>query len=126
MAKSTPLLGHSVVAPGFPLGQRTLTLSTGVISGVDHVDFHHRNLAIQPTAIISGGNSGSPLLDADTSEVIGMNYAKQPGEAQINYVVPLWQLKQVFVKHAEAHAEPNQTMPVFFRLVKPGLITAPG
>merc|ERR1740127_316074 len=118
MAKSTPLLGHSVVAPGFPLGQRTLTLSTGVISGVDHVEFHHRNLAIQSTAIISGGNSGSPLLDAETREVIGMNYAKQPGEAQINYVVPLWRLKQVILKHQQIHTEANRTAPYQMRLVE--------
>merc|ERR1719456_888692 len=104
-AKETPLLGHNVVAPGFPLGQETMTLSTGVISGVDHVSFHYTNLAIQSTAIISSGNSGSPLLDADSLEVVGMNYAKKTSEAQINYVVALWRIKQVLEKHKKVHGK---------------------
>lgn len=125
-AEKTPPLGHIVTAPGFPLGQETMTLSTGVISGVDHVSFHYTNLAIQSTAIISSGNSGSPLLDSDTMEVIGMNYAKLPSEAQINYVVALWRLKQVLLKHKQIHASGIATENYQFRLVKPGLVITPG
>mmetsp|Transcript_34702 Transcript_34702/g.110280 ORF Transcript_34702/g.110280 Transcript_34702/m.110280 type:complete len:630 (-) Transcript_34702:81-1970(-) len=133
VAERTPELGHSVLAPGFPLGQKTLTLSMGVISGVDHVDFHHRNLALQSTAIISPGNSGSPLLDADSKEVIGMNYAKQSGEAQINYAVALWRLKQAVLKHKQVHnslTSKNSTetpeAPYQLRLVEHGLVITPG
>lgn len=125
-AEKTPPLGHSVMAPGFPLGQETMTLSTGVLSGVDHVSFHYTNLAIQSTAIISSGNSGSPLLDADTLEVIGMNYAKNTGEAQINYVVGLWRLKQVLLKHKQEHGEGKPSGTYQMRLVEPGLVTSPG
>eukprot|EP00928_Gymnodinium_smaydae_P005351 TRINITY_DN11827_c0_g1_i2.p1 TRINITY_DN11827_c0_g1~~TRINITY_DN11827_c0_g1_i2.p1 ORF type:complete len:689 (+),score=145.68 TRINITY_DN11827_c0_g1_i2:61-2127(+) len=126
-ASRTPPVGHAALAPGFPLGQRTLTLSTGVISGVDHVAFHHRNLAIQSTAIISQGNSGSPLLDGETLEVIGMNYAKNTGEAQINYVVPLWRLRQVIQKHQDMERrEAAKELPQHFRLVDHGLVITPG
>jgi S1-C subfamily serine protease len=127
-ANKSPKLGHGVVAPGFPLGQESMTLSTGVISGTDHVSFHYTNLAIQSTAIISPGNSGSPLLDGDTLEVIGMNYAKKTSEAQINYVVALWRLKQVFVKHMQIYAgktEPPKELHQF-RLVEHGLVLTPG
>lgn len=103
-----------------------MTLSTGVISGTDHVSFHHTNLAIQSTAIISSGNSGSPLLDAESLEVIGMNYAKKTTEAQINYVVALWRLKQVLTKQKQIHGKAKTAAPYQFRLVKPGLVLTPG
>jgi len=126
LAQRTPTLGHEVVAPGFPLGQATLKLSTGVISGVDHVQFNYMNLALQSTAIISSGNSGSPLLDAHTQEVVGMNYARNPKEAQINYAVPLWKLNQVIMKHREIHSKPFQSMPYQLKMVKHGLVVTPG
>lgn len=127
LAKLTPPLGQTVVAPGFPLGQESLTLSTGVISGVDHVDFHHRNLALQSTAIISPGNSGSPLLDAESHKVIGMNYAKLSGEAQINYAVALWRLQQVIKKHKEVYTtQKNRTELYQLKLVDHGLVTTAG
>jgi len=129
-ASDTPTLGHKVVAPGFPLGQDTMTLSTGVIAGVDHVAFHYTNLAIQSTAIISSGNSGSPLLDETTLDVVGMNYAKNPNEAQINYVVALWRLQQVLLKHKQIHPDKGKGKTDHetyqFRLVKPGLVLTPG
>lgn len=125
-AKKSPGLGHSVMAPGFPLGQNTMTISTGVISGVDHVSFHYTNLAVQSTAIISSGNSGSPLLDAESLEVIGMNYAKRTSEAQINYVVALWRLKQVVLKHKQVHGKEKAKEAYQFRLVEPGLVITPG
>lgn len=126
LADRTPPLGHAVVAPGFPLGQRTMTLSTGVISGVDHVSFRYTNLALQSTAIISSGNSGSPLLDAETQEVIGMNYAKNRGEAQINYAVPLWKLRQAFAKHEESHGSSSVTNAYQFKMTRHGLVLTPG
>lgn len=126
MAEKTPSLGSDVVATGFPLGQMTLKLSTGVVSGVDHVEFHYTNLALQSTAIISEGNSGSPLLDQETKEVIGVNYAKNPEEAQINYAVPLWRLQQVVAKHKQVVNDPNVTKPYQYKVVSHGLVLTPG
>lgn len=125
-ASHTPPLGSEVVATGFPLGQMTLKLSTGVISGVDHVNFHYRALALQSTAIISGGNSGSPLLSLETHDVVGMNYAKNPREAQINYAVPLWRLNSVIAKHKEVHSNPNVKGIYHFHIAEPGLLLTPG
>jgi len=127
-ADATPGLGASVVATGFPLGQNTFKLSTGVVSGIDHVNFHYRNLAIQSTAIISQGNSGSPLVDGNTHKVVGMNYAKHPEEAQINYAVPIWRLNQIINKHKEVMANSTSKIPVqpyIFHLPKPGITTTP-
>lgn len=144
LSSATPALGQDVVAAGFPLGQTSLKLSMGVVSGVEHVSFHYKNLAIQSTAIISSGNSGSPLLDKDTLKVVGINYAKNPNEAQINYVIPVWRLKQVLrkapqkskknivtlqqeeengVKAGLTYARPD---PYRIRLVPLGIRTEPG
>lgn len=71
-------VGQEVRAAGFPLGHPEFTLTSGIISkaeadgdtnwaSVDHVIEHDAN--IQP------GNSGGPLVDAKTGEVIAVNYA---------------------------------------------------
>jgi len=63
-------------------------------------------------------------LDGETREIIGMNYAKMPGEAQINYAVPLWRLKQVILKHQQVHKgkKADEIEPYEFRLVNHGLV----
>jgi len=55
-----------------------------------------------------------------------MNYAKKTSEAQINYVVGLWRLKQVLTKHKQIHGKDKQKKPYQFRLVEPGLVLTPG
>merc|ERR1719316_1485382 len=106
----------------------TLKLSTGILSGVDHVDFNYRNLALQSTAIISSGNSGSPLLSKDSLQIVGMNYAKNPSESQINYAVPLWRLRQVLAKHKKVHAGTTElpAKPHQFHLIDPKITITPG
>eukprot|EP00747_Dinoflagellata_sp_TGD_P136188 gnl/TRDRNA2_/TRDRNA2_175526_c0_seq3.p1 gnl/TRDRNA2_/TRDRNA2_175526_c0~~gnl/TRDRNA2_/TRDRNA2_175526_c0_seq3.p1 ORF type:complete len:683 (-),score=143.11 gnl/TRDRNA2_/TRDRNA2_175526_c0_seq3:98-2146(-) len=126
LQENTPAIGTDVVAAGFPLGQDHMKLSTGIISGINHVTFHHRNLAIQSTAIISSGNSGSPLLMKETGRVVGVNYAKSSSAAQINYAVPIWRLKQVIAKHREVHMSKDVPKPYHFRLTHSGLRLTPG
>eukprot|EP00747_Dinoflagellata_sp_TGD_P136182 gnl/TRDRNA2_/TRDRNA2_175526_c0_seq11.p1 gnl/TRDRNA2_/TRDRNA2_175526_c0~~gnl/TRDRNA2_/TRDRNA2_175526_c0_seq11.p1 ORF type:complete len:682 (-),score=156.61 gnl/TRDRNA2_/TRDRNA2_175526_c0_seq11:98-2107(-) len=126
LQENTPAIGTDVVAAGFPLGQDHMKLSTGIISGINHVTFHHRNLAIQSTAIISAGNSGSPLLMTETGRVVGVNYAKSTSAAQINYAVPIWRLKQVIAKHREVHMSKDVPKPYHFRLTHSGLRLTPG
>jgi serine protease Do len=118
-------LGMPVYATGYPLGQLTMKISTGVIAGVDHVSFNFRNLALQSTAIISSGNSGSPLLDKNL-QIVGMNYAKMPDEPQINYAVPSYRLQQVLNKHWAVHGKSAQVDHVYlYHLVSPGISITP-
>lgn len=118
-------LGMPVYATGYPLGQLTMKISSGVIAGVDHVSFNFRNLALQSTAIISSGNSGSPLLDKNLM-IIGMNYAKMPSEAQINYAVPAYRLQQVLNKHWQVHGKSETVKQLYlFHLVSPGISITP-
>jgi len=60
-------IGKEVIAIGYPLGQDKLSVTKGIVSGI-------QNDYIQTDASINPGNSGGPLLYKDT--VIGINTAK--------------------------------------------------
>jgi len=64
-----------------------------------------------------------------------VNYASDKSEAQVNssrckkqlnFVVALWRLKQVLLKHQQVHKKGDKSTETFqFRLVEPGLVIAP-
>jgi serine protease Do len=89
-------MGEDVVALGFPLGQDSLKISKGNIAGNEEV---YSNICIQSTAPISPGNSGGPLMSADGSVVVGVNFAKATKGENINYVIPAWRVQQLINKH---------------------------
>ncbi len=70
-------IGDEVLALGSPLGYQN-TVTTGIISGIDRdIDiepFHYED-AYQISAPIAPGNSGGPLVDSKTGEVLGINSA---------------------------------------------------
>lgn len=70
-------IGDEVLALGTPLGFQN-TVTTGIISGVDRdIDiepFHYEDV-YQISAPIARGNSGGPLIDRKTGEVLGINSA---------------------------------------------------
>ncbi|GGF12808.1 peptidase S1 [Halobacillus andaensis] len=88
-SENAPLLTE-VLALGSPLGLQN-TVTRGEISGLD------RNFELDPftyedvyqiSAPISPGNSGGPLLNAKTGEVIGINSAKL-GDESIGFSIPV-------------------------------------
>eukprot|EP00747_Dinoflagellata_sp_TGD_P211900 gnl/TRDRNA2_/TRDRNA2_85068_c0_seq1.p1 gnl/TRDRNA2_/TRDRNA2_85068_c0~~gnl/TRDRNA2_/TRDRNA2_85068_c0_seq1.p1 ORF type:complete len:604 (+),score=126.42 gnl/TRDRNA2_/TRDRNA2_85068_c0_seq1:170-1981(+) len=89
-------MGEAVVALGFPLGQDSLKISMGNVAGNEDVD---GNICIQSTAPISPGSSGGPLLNADATQVVGVNFAKATAGENINYVIPAWRVGQLVRKH---------------------------
>ncbi|WP_101843677.1 S1C family serine protease [Halobacillus sp. Marseille-P3879] len=79
-----------VLALGSPLGLQN-TVTRGEISGLE------RNFELEPfdyedvyqiSAPISPGNSGGPLISAETGEVIGINSAKL-GDESIGFSIPV-------------------------------------
>jgi Trypsin-like peptidase domain len=69
-----PRLGLEVVALGYPLGL-PLTSTTGSVSGLNRpikIEGITRRALIQTDAAVNHGNSGGPLLDAETGDVIGL------------------------------------------------------
>jgi hypothetical protein len=83
-------VGDEVLALGSPLGFQN-TVTTGIISGVNRdfelPPFYYEDM-YQISAPIAPGNSGGPLIDRKTGEVIGINSASAE-QGSIGFSIPL-------------------------------------
>jgi S1-C subfamily serine protease len=73
-AGRAPRLGEDVAAMGFPLGL-PLTVTRGSVSGLGRtvpIEGVKRRRMVQTDAAVNPGNSGGPLLSAETGEVVGL------------------------------------------------------
>lgn len=80
-----------VLALGYPLGQRYLKSTVGVVAGRDYIggiSFVHITAPINP------GNSGGPLLNR-AGEVMGINTAGILGSQNICYMIPVNEVKNI-------------------------------
>ncbi|MHC6180493.1 S1C family serine protease [Clostridium sp. JNZ X4-2] len=86
-------IGDEIIALGSPLGLQN-TATTGIISGLNRSfnleNYQYKNV-YQISAPISPGNSGGPLLDRNTGQVIGINSAKVDTES-IGFSIPIAQV----------------------------------
>ncbi|WP_172253719.1 S1C family serine protease [Saccharibacillus deserti] len=93
-------LGDEVLALGSPLGLQN-TVTTGIVSGTDRdltiEPYIYRNL-YQISAPIAPGNSGGPLVNASTGEVLGINSAKVTEEAAIGFSIPVTDIRSMVEK----------------------------
>ncbi|MYL31553.1 trypsin-like serine protease [Halobacillus halophilus] len=100
-----------VLALGSPLGLQN-TVTRGEISGVDRTldiePFHYENM-YQISAPISPGNSGGPLMDRNTGEVIGINSAKLDEET-IGFSIPIADVMPMVERWSET---PMKSLPEF-------------
>lgn len=83
--------GDAILALGSPLGLEN-TVTTGIVSGVDRsfeIDPYTYSNMIQISAPITHGNSGGPLVDAATGEVLGINSAAVNQESGIGFSIPI-------------------------------------
>ncbi|MGR9050479.1 trypsin-like peptidase domain-containing protein [Halobacillus faecis] len=100
-----------VLALGSPLGLQN-TVTRGEISGLERTldiePFHYKNL-YQISAPISPGNSGGPLLDRETGEVIGINSAKMDDES-IGFSIPVADVVPMVKRWSES---PMRSLPEF-------------
>ena len=74
LTQTSPRLGDEVAAIGFPLGL-PLTLTRGTVSGLNRtipIENVKRLRLVQTDAAVNHGNSGGPLLRADSGDVIGL------------------------------------------------------
>jgi hypothetical protein len=63
-------IGHPIAVLGFQFDQDNLSIKSGIISS--NVMLENANRYIQFDCPLRHGNSGSPLIDAETGEVIGV------------------------------------------------------
>ena len=81
----------TVAAYGYPRGGKTLSITTGVLSRVEHQSFAHSNgffLAGQIDAAINPGNSGGPIIVG--GKIVGVVMQGNFGKASENqgYFIP--------------------------------------
>lgn len=72
-------LGREVVVVGYPLGDPSLSVTSGVVSRL-HVTREEQEDLIQTNAAVNPGNSGGPLLNME-GEVVGIISFKRTGTA---------------------------------------------
>jgi len=100
-----------VLALGSPLGFQN-TVTVGEVNAIDRsftiAPFLYNNVT-QITAPISPGNSGGPLLHAETMKVIGINSAEEP-EKNLGYSIPI---NDVVPQLEEWVNTPMETLPEF-------------
>jgi hypothetical protein len=77
--------GQPVVLIGNPLDVLEGSVSAGIVSGIRNLDGFK---VIQTDAAANPGNSGGPLVDAD-SKVIGVLSFKVRGTENLNFVIPV-------------------------------------
>lgn len=107
---STADVGDNVLALGSPLGLQN-TVTTGIISGVGRdltlEPYIYRNL-YQISAPVAPGNSGGPLVNASTGEVIGINSAAATESNSIGFSIPVSEIRDTVT---EWSAHPVQNLP---------------
>ncbi|WP_336776096.1 S1C family serine protease [Paenibacillus sp. MMO-58] len=102
-------IGDEVIAIGSPLGFQN-TVTTGIVSGVGRsfeIKPYTYNDLYQISAPIAPGNSGGPLVDKKTGEVLGINSAGIE-QSSIGFSIPIVNVLDM----AEAWSEhPMKTLP---------------
>ena len=81
---------------GYPMGGKTLSVTSGVVSRIEHQRYVHsaqKFLAIQVDAAINPGNSGGPAINKD-GKIIGVVMQGMTFSQNIGYLVP-----SVMIKH---------------------------
>jgi S1-C subfamily serine protease len=79
-----------VLVYGFPMGGDTLSITRGVVSRLEHIEYVHslrKLLGAQVDAAINPGNSGGPALVAD--RVVGLAMQGIPRAQNLGYLVPV-------------------------------------
>lgn len=87
---SLPHLSERVSVCGYPVGGERLSITQGIVSRIDLVQYaqsQRRLLAIQIDAAINQGNSGGPVIQGDS--LIGVAFQALDEAEKIGYVIPV-------------------------------------
>jgi len=79
-----------VTVLGYPLGGNTISTTTGIVSRIEYTNYVWSGfylLAIQIDAAINSGNSGGPVVNAE-SKLVGIAMMRLTNSSNIAYIVP--------------------------------------
>lgn len=103
--ETQPRLGEEVLALGYPSGPKDpkgsnpLTVTRGVVSGLDRVhDKSECDHYIQMDASVNSANSGGPLITADGA-VVGVNTWGFEGTQQLNFAIRAADVKKALAQY---------------------------
>ncbi|KAK5817842.1 hypothetical protein PVK06_022770 [Gossypium arboreum] len=87
-----PALQDAVTVVGYPIGGDTISVTSGVVSGIEISSYVHRSaelLGLQIDAAINSGNSGGPAFN-DKGNCVGIAFQslKHEDAENIGYVIP--------------------------------------
>lgn len=89
-----PDVGNKVTVYGFPTGGNDLSITSGIVSRIENIDFSYDNytdLGIQIDAAINPGNSGGPVI-MDTA-LAGVAFQGKSSSQSIGYMIPTTVIK---------------------------------
>ncbi len=84
-----PEIRDKVAVYGFPKGGDELSITEGVVSRIEHVNYSHSNaylLSCQIDAAINSGNSGGPVIK--DSKIVGVAFQSFTSGENIGYMIP--------------------------------------
>jgi S1-C subfamily serine protease len=85
-----PQMQDKVTVYGYPMGGQTISISTGIVSRIEHNRYAHSSqhfLSIQIDAAINPGNSGGPALS--NGKIVGVVMQGITMSQNIGYIVPV-------------------------------------
>lgn len=105
---------------GFPLGMTNISITEGIISQINTSVYSgfSTNMVIQISASISNGNSGGPVVNRHTNEVIGIAFSSIVEGQNINFSIPNLLINKSFDKK---HDSVCTLSCIFLQLLNPTL-----
>lgn len=92
-----PSIQQEVSVYGFPMGGNSLSVSTGIVSRIEHNRYAHSReilLSIQIDAAVNPGNSGGPAIS--DGKIVGVVMQQISKSQNIGYLVPSEVIKHFF------------------------------
>ncbi len=85
-----PTIQQEIAVYGFPMGGNSISVSTGIVSRIEHTRYIHsreRFLSIQIDAAVNPGSSGGPAIS--DGKIVGVVMQQISKSQSIGYIVPV-------------------------------------
>jgi len=96
-----PQIQKEITVYGFPMGGNSISVSTGIVSRIEHTRYAHSReifLSIQIDAAVNPGSSGGPAIS--DGKIVGVVMQQISKSQSIGYIVPVEVIKH-FLKDIE-------------------------
>jgi S1-C subfamily serine protease len=109
--EAIPNLGDAILAIGYPLRSKSISVTRGIVSGVSMSDLsltkrNPRLMRVQIDAAINPGNSGGPVLNIETKKVVGVAFSSLSGAQCMCFIIPV-QVLRMFLSAFEFDSRVN-------------------